>query len=132
MQAIQAYSDQQFLKFSTVAEAAPNPIAAVHAVLAAVADAKGAMQGCFFVNSVTELAPHDPSLKAYFQSHIARVAALVTDLLMQAGFARPPAEDRAGAALALAMGLITLRKAGIPARRLQALLDQVKPLLALP
>lgn len=131
-QAIQAYSDQQFLVFSAAAEAAPDPKAAVRAVLAAIADPRGGMHGCLFVNSVTELAPHDPSLMAYCQSHIARVAALVTGLMMQAGFARQPAEDRAGAALALAMGLITLRKAGIPARRLQALLDQVNSLLALP
>ena len=130
--AIQAYADECFATFSAVAEAAPDPITAVRAVLAAIADAEGGTRGCFFVNSVTELAPHDPELAAYSQSHIARVAALVTDLLMRAGFAPQLAEDRAGAVLALAMGAITLRKAGIPAVRIQVLLDQAHRLLALP
>ena len=86
-------------------------------MLAAVAnaDAEGGTGGSFFVNSMTELALHDAELAAYGQSHIARVASLVTGLLVQAGFASQLAEDRAGAALALAIGAITLRKAGFPA-----------------
>lgn len=130
--AIQAYADECFATFSTVAKAAPDPLGAVRVVLAAIADADGGTRGCFFANSVTELAPHDAELAAYSQGHIARVAALVTDLLIHAGFAPQLAQDRAGAALALAMGAITLRKAGIPAARIQLLLDQAQMLLVLP
>lgn len=132
MAAIQAYADECFTTFSAAADNAPDPLAAVRAVLDAVADADGGTRGCFFVNSVTELAPHDRELAAYGQGHIARVAALVTDLLVRAGFAPQLAQDRAGAALALAMGAITLRKAGIPAARIKVLLGQAQMLLALP
>lgn len=130
--AVHAYADECFTTFSAAAEAAPDPLAAVRAVLAAVADVDGGTRGCFFVNSVTELAPHDVELAAYSQGHIARVAALVSDLLVRAGFAPQLAQDRAGAALALAMGAITLRKAGIPAARIKVLLGQAQMLLALP
>ena len=132
MAAIQAYADERFAAISAIAEAGPDPASAVRAVLATIADADGGTHGCFFVNSVTELAPHDPALAAYSQRHIARVAALVTDLLIRAGFAPQLAEDRAGAALALAMGATTLRKAGIPVARIQSLLYQAQTLLALP
>ena len=130
--AVQAYADTCFANFSAVVHASPDPSAGVRAVLAAVADIEGGTRGCFFVNSVTELAPHDAELAAYGQSHIARVASLVTGLLVQAGFAPQLAEDRAGAALALAIGVITLRKAGIPAARIQVLLAQSDALLRLP
>jgi len=130
--AVEAYADACFANFSAVAGVSADPVAGVRAVLAAVADADGGTQGCFFVNSMTELAPHDASLAAYGQSHIARVASLVTELLVRAGFAPQLAEERAGAALALAIGAITLRKAGIPAARIQLLLAQSDALLRLP
>ena len=132
MAAVQTYADDCFLVFTAAATAAPDPIAAVQAVLAAISDAEGGRRGCFFVNTVTELAPHDPALAACGQSHIARVSALVSGLLVHAGFAPALAEERAGAALALAMGTITLRKAGLPAARIRALLEQAQTLLRAP
>ena len=134
MAAIQAYADKCFSNFNEISSAAPDPISAVRVILAAIADADadGRARGCFFVNSVTELVPHDAELAAYSQSHISRVAALVADLLVRAGFASPLAEERAGAVLALAMGAITLRKAGLSATRIQGLLDQSNLLLRRP
>lgn len=132
MAAIQAYADECFSNFNEISSAAPDPISAVRAILAAIADADGKARGCFFVNSVTELVPHDAELTAYSQGHISRVATLVADLLMRAGFASPLAEERAGAVLALAMGAITLRKAGLSATRIQGLLDQSNLLLRRP
>jgi len=132
MAAVEVYADDCFAEATAVAEAQSDPVAAVRAVLAAIANIGGGLRGCFFVNSVTELAPHDPELAAYGQGHIARVSGLVAGLLVRAGFPASLAEDRAGAALALAMGAITLRKAGIPAARIQVLLDQAQMLLALP
>ena len=132
MTAIQSYADERFAAIQHVARCAPNPIAGVQAVLATVADADGGPRGCFFANSVTELAPHDAALASYCQSHIKRVLKVVTGLLITAGFKPKLAETRAGAALALAMGAITLRKAGIPAAPIRALLDQAATLLTLP
>lgn len=131
-EAIRAYSDSYFDALCAAARAATDPLAGVHAVLAQIADPQGGSKGCFFVNTVTELAPHDPGLTTYCQGHIARVATLVTELLVQAGFKPQLASDRAAAALSLAMGLITLRKAGFPPERLEELLAQVRHLLVLP
>ena len=132
MAAIQSYSDQRFVAIQNVARSAPDPITAVQAVLTIIADTDGGSRGCFFANSVTELAPHDPAFATYCQNHIKRVLEVVTGLLIAAGFKPQLAETRAGAALALAMGAITLRKAGIPAAPIRALLDQALTLLCPP
>jgi pimeloyl-ACP methyl ester carboxylesterase len=50
---------------------------AIHAVLAAIAGVDEGRRGCFFVNSVTELAPHDAALAAFGQHHVTRTGALV-------------------------------------------------------
>lgn len=131
-EAVHAYGDRYFDTLVASAQSTPDPLLAVRAVLAAVADTSGGPQGCFFVNTVTELAPHDPDVTRYCQRHIARVAQLVTELLVQAGFTPQLASDRAAAALALAVGLITLRKAGLEPQRLEILLGQVEHLLLPP
>ena len=132
MAAIEAYADESFAAIEAAARLAPAPIEAVQAVLASIADAKGGLRGCFFANAVTELAPHDPLLASYCQGHIQRVLTLVAGLLIEAGFDPRLAETRAGAALALAMGTVTLRKAGIAAAPIEALLAEALTLLALP
>ena len=131
-EAVRAYAENQFEALGALAESAADPLSGVLAILGHVADADGGDQGCFIVNTVTELALHDAELGAYCQTHIARLAALVTKLLVDAGFPAHLAGDRAAAALALVLGLVTLRKAGIPAQRLKALLAQAQALLVLP
>lgn len=133
--AIQTYTDEHFAAVSSIADSTTDPLAATQAVLATItdlADADGGGRGCFFVNSVTALAPHDDELAACSHDHITRVLALLTGLLVRAGFSPRRARDRAGAALALAMGSLTLRKAGVPAATVKTLLKQMKTLLAAP
>lgn len=131
-EAIRAYAESQFDYLCGLAQSATDPMSAVQAILDAVAVTDGGSEGCFIVNTVTELALHDAELNAYCQAHIARIASLVTDMLVKAGFAPKLASDRAAAALALAIGLVTLRKAGFSAQRLGELLVQVQPLLVPP
>ncbi|MBC7445065.1 MAG: hypothetical protein H7273_06270 [Polaromonas sp.] len=103
MAAVQACGDECPAHFNPIASAAQDPISAARVILATIADADGGTRGCFFVNSVTELAPHDAELAACSQGRISRVAALVADSLVRAGFASPLAEERASAALAQAL-----------------------------
>ena len=131
-EAIRAYADRFLVSMADMARSAADPMAAVQAILVSMADTQGGLQGCFVVNTVTELALHDAELTAYCQDHIARMAQCVADLLVEAGFTPELANDRATAALALVFGLVTLRKAGFPAERLDALLAQMQPLLVLP
>ena len=135
MAALRAYAEEHFEAISRIASSATQPVAAVLAILTTItslANSDDGRRGCFFVNSVTELAPHDPALADYSRSHIVRVLRVVSDLLILAGFKPRDARERAGAALALAMGTLTLRKAGMPAAPVKALLKQMHTLLALP
>ncbi len=94
------------------------------------ADVDAGRRGCFFVNCVTELAPHDAALAAFGQRHLARTGKLVAGLLERAGLTPELAQTRAAALLALVIGTITLRKAGLPAPELLTILNQAQLLLA--
>lgn len=122
MAALRCYADERFAALTAASQTA-NARAAVRAMLATIAEVDGGSHGCFFCNAVAELAPGDAELVAFAQAHTARVARLLAATLVRAGCAPAQATQRAGAALALAMGLTTLRKAGVPA-------DVLKPLLA--
>ncbi len=126
--AVEHYADALFARLEAIASSM-SALEAVHAVLAAIAGVDAGRRGCFFVNSVTELAPHDAALTAFGQHHVARVGKLVVGLLEQAGFPPELAQTRASALLALTIGTITLRKAGLPAPALRTILNQAHLLL---
>lgn len=127
--AVELYADELFARLEAMASSMP-PVEAVHAVLAAIAGVDAGRRGCFFVNCVTELAPHDAALAAFGQHHVARTGALVVGLLERAGLTPELAQTRAAALLALVLGTITLRKAGRPAPELLTILNQAHLLLA--
>ncbi len=129
MAAVRRYADEKFADFVAVTEAQPDPSAAVRAIIDAIADPLGGDRGCLFVNSVTELAPHDPELVELARTHIGRVASLVTALLIRMGFQPDLAERRTGALLSGAVGATMLRKAGMPAAAIVDLLAEATVLL---
>lgn len=129
MAAVELYADELFARLEAMASSMPA-LEAVHAVLAAIAAVDAGRRGCFFVNCVTELAPHDAALAAFGQRHVARIGKLVVGLLERAGFTPELAQTRAAALLALVIGTITLRKAGLPAPALLTILNQAQLLLA--
>lgn len=129
MAAVERYADELFARLEAMASSMPA-LEAIDAVLAAIAEVDAGRRGCFFVNCVTELAPHDPALAAFGQHHVARTGELVADLLERAGFNPKLAQTRAAALLALVIGTITLRKAGLPVAVLQTILSQARLLLA--
>lgn len=124
MAAITAYADDCYEQFVQAAAGEANPERAVTALLTAIADPQGGRRGCFFVNTVTERGPHDPAIQAFAQTHIERVAGLVAATIERAGIARNIAAERAGAMLAIAIGAISLRKAGVGAAQITGLLAQ--------
>ncbi|GGE74549.1 TetR/AcrR family transcriptional regulator [Massilia psychrophila] len=130
MAAVELYADELFARLEAMAAASMSALEAVHAVLAAIAEVDAGRRGCFFVNCVTELAPHDPALAAFGQYHVGRTGALIAGLLERAGFTPELAQTRAVALLALVIGTITLRKAGLPAPELLTILSQAQLLLA--
>jgi TetR/AcrR family transcriptional repressor of nem operon len=129
MAAVQRYADERYATLIERVAASADPREAVRAMLAVIADVDGGRRGCLFVNAVSELAPGDAELVALAQAHTARVGALMTATLRRLGCAEAEASQRAGALLALVMGVTTLRKTGMPPLQLMALLNQADQLI---
>ena len=129
MAAVQRYADDRYATLTERAAACADPREAVRAILAVVADVDGGTRGCLFVNAVVELAPGDAELVAFAQSHTARVGALMMTTLRRLGCAESEASERAGALLALVMGVTTLRKTGLSPSQLKGLMTQADHLI---
>ena len=132
MAAVQRYADDRYATLTERAASSADPREAVRAMLAVIADVDGGTRGCLFVNAVSELAPGDAELVALAQSHTARVGALMTATLRRLGCRQAEASERAGALLALVMGVTTLRKTGVPPSQLTGLLTQADHLIPSP
>ena len=132
MAAVQRYADDRYASLTERVAACPDPREAVRAMLAVIADVDGGTRGCLFVNAVAELAPGDAELVAFAQAHTARVGALMKATLRRLGCTEREASERAGALLALVMGVTTLRKTGVPPAQLTALLTQADHLIPSP
>lgn len=129
---VRAYADERYAALAERVASCSDPREAVRAMLAVIADVEGGPRGCLFVNAVAELAPGDAELVAFAQSHTARVGALMEATLRRLGCTGSKASERSGALLALAMGVTTLRKTGVPPTQLLALLTQADHLIPSP
>lgn len=132
MAAIRVYADERYAALTERVASCGDPRKAVRAMLAVIADVDGGTRGCLFVNAVAELAPGDAELLAFAQSHTARVGELMEATLRHLGCTGREASERAGALLALVMGVTTLRKTGVPPAQLTALLTQADHLIPSP
>ncbi len=132
MAAVRAYADERYTALTQRIASCSDPREAVRAMLAVIADIEGGTRGCLFVNAIVELAPGDAELVSLAQSHTARVGALMKTTLRRLGCAGSECSERAGALLALAMGVTTLRKTGVPPAHLLALLAQADNLIPSP
>ena len=130
--AVRRYADDRYATLTERVASCANAREAVRAMLAVIADVDGGARGCLFVNAVAELAPGDAELVAFAQSHTARVGELMTATLCRLGCPQGEASERAGALLALVMGVTTLRKTGVPPPQLTALLTQADHLIPTP
>jgi TetR/AcrR family transcriptional repressor of nem operon len=132
MAAVRAYADERFAALTERVDSCNDAREAVRGMLAVIADVDSGTRGCLFVNAVAELAPGDAELVAFAQSHTARVGALMDATLRRLGCNGRDASERSGALLALAMGVTTLRKTGVPRAQLLALLTQADLLIPSP
>ena len=68
MQALKAYADREFHETAAVAFAHDSPLASIRAVVGTVCKEALEGKGCLMINSLVELAPHDPEVhKALLQ-----------------------------------------------------------------
>lgn len=130
MAAVALYADELFVDVQTIATSQHDPFEAVQKILAAITDTEGDRHGCLLMNCIVELAPHDAALAQLSRTHIERVGRLLTELLIAGGVSSATAGGKAGAVLAMAIGIITLRKAGMPTSDLRGLLAHANTFLA--
>lgn len=111
LEAVRAYADAGRDQARGLIEAAPTARDGALAVVAAMAGAPLPAGGCFVVNCVSELAQADPEAAAILRRHFALTEGMLAELL--APETPESALPLAAALLALAVGALTLRKAGL-------------------
>ncbi|MFT4793953.1 MAG: TetR/AcrR family transcriptional repressor of nem operon [Paracoccaceae bacterium] len=109
--AVQTYADASYAAARQAVDDAPDGRAAALRVVRGMSGAPVPRGGCLVINCVSELAPRDPEVAAIVRAHLARYEALIARALS------PGAPERsasvAAALLALAVGGLTMRQAGL-------------------
>ena len=67
MNALKHYADSEFNETTAVVEGLTSPLEILRAVVNKVCDDAGGEKGCLMINSLVELAPHDPAVKVALQ-----------------------------------------------------------------
>ncbi len=68
MRALKHYSDREFHEVMAATTATASPLGKVKAAVAKICTDAGNEKGCLVINSMVELAPHDPEVKTALQS----------------------------------------------------------------
>jgi TetR/AcrR family transcriptional repressor of nem operon len=84
MQALHHYAEQTFRDVASVAFQSESPLENIKAVVQKICCDSGAEKGCMMINSMVELAPHDPDVKAALQAVGGKRVRMMTDLISKA------------------------------------------------
>lgn len=125
MAALEIYSRQTAERLAAVPETPGLPRA--RALLLHLVEPAGDPGGCLLLNTVAELAPTDPEIAVFARGHFDRLTRLFAAALAP-GAPLPPLE-RARALVAIGLGAILLRKAGLPPDLVDATLAEADPLI---
>jgi TetR/AcrR family transcriptional repressor of nem operon len=68
MRSLSYYADKEYREVLAVVSETASPLENIRAVVARICDDAGSDKGCMMINSMVELAPHDPEVKAMLQS----------------------------------------------------------------
>ena len=84
MSALQHYSDTEFREVAAVAFQSDSPLTNIRAAINKICDDAGGEKGCMMINSLVELAPHDPKVKVALQGFAAQRMRVMTDMIAKA------------------------------------------------
>jgi len=84
MNALKHYSDREFREVAAVAFQSDSPLENIRAAVAKICDDAGGDRGCMMINSLVELAPHDPEVKAALRGFADQRLRVMTDLIRKA------------------------------------------------
>ncbi|MEO1201974.1 MAG: TetR/AcrR family transcriptional regulator [Pseudomonadota bacterium] len=84
MKALKAYSDQQFKEVAAAAFNADSPIENIKSAVHVICGRAGQVNGCMMINSMVELAPHDPEVRETLQGFAQQRFRFMADLIGKA------------------------------------------------
>ncbi len=82
--ALKNYADTEFRETTSVVSADASPLANIRAVVKKVSDDADSDKGCMMINSMVELAPHDPEVKQMLQGFGEQRLQAIQDMIAQA------------------------------------------------
>ena len=84
MRALQHYADDEFREVATVAFDSESPLENIRAAVKKIWEIASEDRGCLVINSMVELAPHDPDVKAVLQAAGEKRLRVMGDMLAKA------------------------------------------------
>ena len=84
MRALKHYADREFQETAAVAYGHDSPLVSIRAIVGAVCKEALEGKGCLMINSLVELAPHDPAVHEAVAHEGDRRVRVLTDLLQKA------------------------------------------------
>ena len=84
MRSLQRYADEEFREVASVAFESDSPLENIRAAVQKICDDAGGEKGCMMINSMVELAPHDPEVKAMLKAIGEKRVRFMTDMIDKA------------------------------------------------
>ena len=84
MDALKHYSDSEFREVAAVAFQSASPLQNIRAAISKICDDAGHDKGCLVINSMVELAPHDPEVRALVQGFAEQRLRVMADMIGKA------------------------------------------------
>jgi TetR/AcrR family transcriptional regulator, transcriptional repressor for nem operon len=84
MRCLSYYADREFEELSAVAFGRKSPLDGIRALVRTVSNHAADGRGCLMINSLVELAPHDPDVREMLANEGQRRIAVMADLLTRA------------------------------------------------
>ncbi len=84
MDALKHYSDKEFREVAAVAFQSDSPLENIRAAMDKICHDAGHEKGCMVINSMVELAPHDPQVRAAVQGFAEQRLRVLADMIGKA------------------------------------------------
>jgi len=84
MQALRHYAISEFHEVADVALREKSPLASIRAAVSKICSDAGQEKGCLMINSMVELAPHDPEVRAALKTFGEQRLRVMADLIARA------------------------------------------------
>jgi TetR/AcrR family transcriptional repressor of nem operon len=84
MNALTHYADSEFHETTSVVSESKTPLENIRAVIHKIMEDAGGEKGCMMINTMVELAPHDPAVKAALQGFGEKRMRAITEMIAAA------------------------------------------------